>query len=165
MRQAMTRRDCHCGFVSILALAVGVIAGLGAVVFRGLIAVVHNVLFLGHFSILYDSSVFTPTSVWGAGVILVPVIGALGVTFIVVNFAPEAKGHGVPEVMDAIYYGRGIIRPVVAVAKSLASAVAIGTGAAVGREGPIIQIGAALGSTFGQVTRMAMGQRIILVAP
>jgi CIC family chloride channel protein len=66
--------------------------------------------------------------------------------------------------MDAIYYGRGIIRPVVAVAKSLASALAIGTGAAVGREGPIIQIGAALGSTFGQVIRMAMGQRIILVA-
>ncbi len=85
-------------------------------------------------------------------------------TFIVDNFAPEAKGHGVPEVMDAIYYNRGVIRPVVAVAKSLASALAIGSGAAVGREGPIIQIGSALGSTFGQVIRMSMGQRIILVA-
>ena len=56
------------------------------------------------------------------------------------------------------------IRPVVAVAKSLASALSIGSGAAVGREGPIIQIGSSLGSTFGQVIRMAMGQRIILVA-
>ena len=69
------------------------------------------------------------------------------------NFAPEAKGHGVPEVMDAIYYGRGIIRPVVAVVKSFASAIAIGSGAAVGREGPIIQIGSALGSTLGQIVR------------
>ena len=148
----------------LLALVVGIVTGIGAVVFRALIGLVHNVMFLGHLSFDYDSSLFTPPSPWGPLVILVPVIGAIGVTFIVSNFAPEAKGHGVPEVMDAIYYGRGIIRPVVAVAKSLASALAIGTGAAVGREGPIIQIGAALGSTFGQVIRMAMGQRIILVA-
>jgi chloride channel protein, CIC family len=148
----------------LLALAVGVVTGLGAVAFRDLIGVVHNVLFLGRFSFFYDASQFTPPSPWGAFVILVPVIGALGVTFIVNNFAPEARGHGVPEVMDAIYYQRGIIRPIVALAKSLASALAIGSGAAVGREGPIIQIGSALGSTLGQTIRMAVGQRIILVA-
>ena len=66
--------------------------------------------------------------------------------------------------MDAIYYKGGVIRPVVAAAKSLASAVAIGTGAAVGREGPIIQIGSALGSTFGQIIKLSAGQRITLVA-
>jgi CIC family chloride channel protein len=147
-----------------LSLVVGIVTGLGAVLFRALIGFVHNVMFLGHLSFYYDSSLFTPPSPWGAWVILVPVIGGIGVTFIVNNFAPEARGHGVPEVMDAIYYRRGIIRPVVAVAKSLASALAIGSGAAVGREGPIIQIGSALGSTFGQVIRMSMGQRIILVA-
>jgi chloride channel protein, CIC family len=151
-------------YLCLLALTVGIVTGLGAVVFRGLIGLVHNVMFLGRLSFEYDSSVFTATAPWGAFVILVPVLGAIGVTYIVSNFAPEAKGHGVPEVMDAIYYNRGVIRPVVAVAKSLASAVAIGTGAAVGREGPIIQIGAALGSTFGQLIRMSMGQRIILVA-
>jgi CIC family chloride channel protein len=74
-------------------------------------------------------------------------------TFLVSTFAPEARGHGVPEVMDAIYYKGGVIRPVVAVVKSLASAIAIGSGAAVGREGPIIQIGSALGSTLGQSPR------------
>jgi len=151
-------------WLCLLAIAVGVVTGLGAAVFRALIGLVHNVLFLGQFSFAYDSSLFTPASPWGIGVILVPVIGGIGVTFIVSTFAPEAKGHGVPEVMNAIYYGRGIIRPIVAVAKSLASALAIGSGAAVGREGPIIQIGSALGSTCGQIIRMSVAQRIILVA-
>ena len=150
--------------LSLLALVVGVVTGFGAVVFRALIGFIHNVLFLGQFTFHYDANVFTPASPWGPWVILVPVIGAVIVTFLVSKFAPEAKGHGVPEVMDAIYYGNGIIRPVVAVVKSLASAVAIGSGAAVGREGPIIQIGSALGSTFGQIIRMLPGERIILVA-
>ena len=150
--------------LSLLALLVGAVAGLGAVVFRGLIGLVHNLLFLGQFSLVYDARLFTPANPWGPFVILVPVIGAIGVTWLVSNFAPEAKGHGVPEVMDAIYYERGIIRPVVAIIKSLASALAIGSGAAVGREGPIIQIGAAMGSTLGQLIRMLPGQRITLVA-
>jgi CIC family chloride channel protein len=66
--------------------------------------------------------------------------------------------------MDAIFYKNGVIRPAVAVVKSLASALAIGSGAAVGREGPIIQIGSALGSTLGQRIRMSAGQRIVLIA-
>ncbi len=97
-------------------------------------------------------------------IILAPVIGGIVVTALVTNFAPEAKGHGVPEVMDAIYYREGIIRPVVAAVKSLASAFSIGSGAAVGREGPIIQIGASLGSSIGQLITMAPWQRITLVA-
>ena len=54
----------------------------------------------------------------------VPVVGGLIVTFLITNFAPEARGHGVPEVMDAIYYRERVIRPVVALIKSLASAPA-----------------------------------------
>jgi CIC family chloride channel protein len=150
--------------LSILALVVGIVTGFGAVVFRDLIGLIHNLLFLGQFVVRYDANLFTPPSPWGAGIILVPVLGGLVVTFLVSTFAPEAKGHGVPEVMDAIYYKGGVIRPVVAVVKSLASAIAIGSGAAVGREGPIIQIGSALGSTLGQIVRMPSGQRIILVA-
>jgi len=150
--------------LSVLAVLVGIVTGFGAVVFRDLIGLLHNLLFLGQFIVRYDANLFTPESPWGALVILVPVVGGLGVTFLVSTFAPEAKGHGVPEVMDAIYYKGGIIRPVVAVVKSLASAIAIGSGAAVGREGPIIQIGSALGSTLGQIIRMPAGQRIILVA-
>ena len=150
--------------MSLLAVVVGCITGFGAWAFRELIGLVHNLFFLRTFAFAYDSSLFTPANPWGAWVILVPAVGAIGVTFIIANFAPEAKGHGVPEVMDAIYYNGGRIRPIVAVAKSLASALAIGSGAAVGREGPIIQIGSALGSTLGQLIRMPSGQRITLVA-
>jgi hypothetical protein len=96
--------------------------------------------------------IFTPPlRPWGAWVIFVPVLAAVGVAYLVKTFAPEAKGHGVPEVMDAIYYNDGKIRSVVAVIKSLASALSIGSGGSVGREGPIIQIGAAFGSTLGQL--------------
>ncbi|MDE2164727.1 MAG: chloride channel protein [Alphaproteobacteria bacterium] len=150
--------------LSLLAIAVGIVGGVGAVVFRGLIALFHNFSFLGIFSVIYDANVFTAPSPWGAAVILAPVIGSILVTLLVTRFAPEAKGHGVPEVMDAIYYNQGKIRPVVAVVKSLASAICIGTGGAVGREGPIIQIGASFGSTIGQIIRMAPWQRITLVA-
>lgn len=138
--------------------------GLGAWLFRDLIGLVHNLFFAGRWAIRYDSNQFTAPAPWGAWVILAPVIGAVGVTFLVSTFAPEAKGHGVPEVMDAIYHKAGVIRPVVALVKSLASALAIGSGASVGREGPIIQIGSALDSTLGQWVRMPPGQRIALVA-
>jgi CIC family chloride channel protein len=152
------------GQLSLLALGLGVVTGFGAVLFRDLIGLIHNLFFTGHAVIHYDANMFTAPSPWGALIILVPVVGAIGVTFLVTNFAPEAKGHGVPEVMDAIYYKGGVIRPIVALVKSLASAIAIGSGASVGREGPIIQIGSALGSTFGQLVRMPAGQRIALVA-
>jgi CIC family chloride channel protein len=150
--------------LSLLALALGIVTGLGAVLFRDLIGLIHNLLFTAHAVVRYDANVFTAPAPWGPLVILVPVVGAIGVTFLVTNFAPEAKGHGVPEVMDAIYYKGGVIRPVVALVKSLASALAIGSGSSVGREGPIIQIGSALGSTLGQIVRMPVGQRIALVA-
>jgi chloride channel protein, CIC family len=151
------------GFL-ILATLTGVIAGLGAVVFRALIAFVHNGLFYGRFSTVYDANLHTAPSTWGPFVILVPVLGSFGVTFLVTHFAPEAKGHGVPEVMDAVYYGKGVVRPVVAVFKSLASALSIGSGGSVGREGPIAQIGSAFGSTVGQLFTMTTKQRITLIA-
>ncbi len=146
------------------SLVIGAVGALGAVVFRGLIAFFHNLLFLGQISVYYDANVHTPESPWGAWVILVPVVGAVGVAFLVRNFAPEAKGHGVPEVMDAIYYHKGVIRPIVAVVKSLASALSIGSGGSVGREGPIIQIGSSFGSTLGQLLKLPPWQRATLIA-
>ena len=151
-------------FICMLAFAVGIIAGLGAWGFRMLIGLIHNILFLGKFQFYYDANLHTMGDPWGPWVILVPVIGALVVAWLVKTFAPEAKGHGVPEVMDAIYYNESKIRPVVGLIKALASAVCIGSGGSVGREGPIIQIGASFGSTLGQILRLPARQSVTLIA-
>jgi CIC family chloride channel protein len=145
-------------------MLVGGVGGVGAWVFRMMIAAVHNLFFLGRFSLVYDANLHTPPSPWGAGVVLVPVAGAVAVVFLVKHFAPEAKGHGVPEVMEAIYYKSGVIRPVVAVVKAVASAISIGSGGSVGREGPIVQIGSAFGSTLGQTRRLSVSDTRLLIA-
>ncbi len=150
--------------LSMLAILVGIVAGFGAIAFRALIAIIHNGMLLGKFSIFYDANIHTQPSPWGKYVMFVPVLGALGVAFLVKNFAPEAKGHGVPEVMDSVYYNKGKIRPIVAAIKSIASALSIGSGGSIGREGPIIQIGSSFGSTVGQLIRMPAWQRITLIA-
>ena len=147
-----------------LAFVIGIVAALGAVFFRYLIAVIHNGLFLGNLSFIYDANVFDPPTPWGPFVILVPVIGGLIVVWLVQTFAPEAKGHGVPEVMFAIYHNKGNVRGIVAVIKSFASALSIGTGASVGREGPIIQIGASFGSTLARKLHLARWQKITMIA-
>jgi CIC family chloride channel protein len=147
-----------------LAVLLGVVAGLGAYGFRALIAFFHDLLFLGTLSIHYETNQHTPPSPWGLGIVFVPGIGALAVVFLVENFAPEAKGHGVPEVMDAIYYKKGVIRPIVAAVKSFASAISIGSGGSVGREGPIIQIGAAFASSVGRLAGASRWQLATLVA-
>ncbi len=124
------------------ALLVGLGTGLGAVAFRYLI---QGMEWIG-----YD---WMPrvTESWGlAYIIIVPMIGGLIVGPLIYFFAREAKGHGVPEVMEAVALRGGRIRPIVAIVKSLASAITIGSGGSVGREGPIVQIGSALGSTLGQ---------------
>ena len=148
----------------LLALGVGIMTGVGAVALRSLIGLIHNAMFNGIFKIAYDANILEGPSRFGNWVILSPVLGGLVVVYLVERFAPEAKGHGVPEVMDAIYYKRGDIRGVVAVIKSLASALSIGSGASVGREGPIIQIGSALGSAFSKAIGLSAGQKITLLS-
>ncbi len=101
-RQEREIRPLNLAALSALAFGVGIVTGLGAVLFRDLIGLIHNLLFLGAAAVNYDANLFTPLSPWGPFVILVPVLGAVIVTFLVNNFAPEARGHGVPEVMDAI---------------------------------------------------------------
>jgi CIC family chloride channel protein len=157
-------RGLHTLALALLASLLGVVAGVGALGFRTLIALCHNAFFLGKLGMTYDANVHTAPSPWGVAVALVPAVGALFVVFLVKNFAPEARGHGVPEVMDAIYYQKSVIRPVVALVKSLASALSIGSGGSVGREGPIIQIGAAFASWIGRLLGVSRWQLATLVA-
>lgn len=147
-----------------LALAVGVMTGFGAVAFRALFALVHNVFYNGRLSLAFDANQSEGPSRFGDLVLLSPVIGGLIVVYLVKKFATEAKGHGVPEVMDAVFYKHGNIRGKVALVKALASALSIGSGAAVGREGPIIQIGSALGSAFSQLIGLSTWQKITLLS-
>jgi len=129
------------------ALFVGIGTGAGAVIFRYLI---QAVVWIGY------EWVPAITADWGkAYVLIVPTIGGLLVGPLIFYFAREAKGHGVPEVMEAVALRGGRIRPIVAVVKSLASSISIGSGGSVGREGPIVQIGSALGSTVGQLLHLS----------
>ena len=156
-----------------LALLVGAGAGLGAIVFRYLI-LWFTQIFSGHndYSATagivhpFFSGAINPHVSWlGIGfVILAPAVGGLIYGPLIDRFAREARGHGVPEVMLAVAERGGRISPAVAVVKSLASALCIGSGGSVGREGPIVQIGSALGSTLGQVVRLPESRLRLLVA-
>ncbi|MEW6182117.1 MAG: chloride channel protein [Bacillota bacterium] len=130
----------------LLAVVVGVAAALGAVAFRWLIGGFHGLFFDGGRHVLSFLGRFY--------VILIPAAGGLLVGPLVYCFAREAKGHGVPEVMEAVALKGGRIRPRVAVVKALASSICIGSGGSVGREGPIVQIGSAVGSAIGQWLRL-----------
>ena len=145
----------------VLALFVGVITGLGAVGFRWLIVTAGN-FFFGH-GAQGGQVLGGDSSISHYMVPLIPMIGGLLVGPIVAFFAPEAKGHGVPEVMEAVALKGGVIRPRVALAKSVASALCIGSGGSAGREGPIVQIGAATASTIGILFRMSADRVKILV--
>jgi CIC family chloride channel protein len=148
-----------------LSLLVGAGAGLGAVAFRYMI-LGFTYAFTGHRDYSAAGHASNPL-VPGLGiwfVVLAPVIGGLIYGPLVSRFAPEARGHGVPEVMLAVNRLGGRMRPQVPIVKSLASAVCIGSGGSVGREGPIVQIGSALGSVLGQFVRVTESELRLLVA-
>ena len=163
-RFASLLRSSSWGLVG-LALLVGAGAGGGAIVFRWLIRT-FTLALSGHPD--YAATPGAPHPLLpGLGrwfVIGAPVVAGLLYGPLVHFFAREARGHGVPEVMYAVARRGGRIAPQVAAVKALASALCIGGGGSVGREGPIVQIGAALGSTVGRVVKVAEPRMKVLVA-
>jgi chloride channel protein, CIC family len=141
-----------------LAVLVGVAGGFGAIGFRYLIDF-FQWLFYGSGARLLD---FIETVPWYLRV-FVPAVGGFLVGLLVFFLAREAKGHGVPEVMESVVLKSGVIRKRIVVIKSLASAICIGTGGSVGREGPIVQIGSAIGSTLGQWLKVSQDRIRTLV--
>ncbi len=143
------------GGMFLLALVVGAGAGLGAVAFRYLIYF-FTWLATGHSEFGQGGYVGSSHLPWlGLGFfVVIPVIGGLVYGPLIYRWAREARGHGVPEVMIAVADNGGRIRWQVSVVKALASALCIGSGGSVGREGPIVQIGSALASSVGQGVRM-----------
>ncbi len=142
----------------VAAIVCGLGGGLGAVGLHRLIHISQWIFFDAHDSFL---AAVEAAPAWRR--IAMPALGGLIVAPIVYFFAREAKGHGVPEVMKAILIRGGAIRPRVVAVKALTAAVTIGSGGSAGREGPIVQIGAALGSAFGQALRVSTIQLRTLV--
>lgn len=136
--------------MGVVAVFLGVAGGFGAVGFRYLINFFQKISY-GSSENLLDIVQSIPWyhKVW------VPALGGLVVGPLVYFLAREAKGHGVPEVMEAVAIRGGLIRKRIVLIKTMASAVCIATGGSVGREGPIVQIGSAIGSTIGQLLKVS----------
>ena len=161
---AWLRRSENSALV-VLAIGVGALAGIGAVAFRWLItAATHFFTGTGDYSDAGHAA--HPWLPWLGPffVVIVPVVGGLIYGPLVHRFAKDARGHGVPEVMYAINKRAGRIPAKVALIKALASAITIGSGGSVGREGPIVQIGSAIGSTIARWTKLNESQVRLLVA-
>ncbi len=133
-------------FLIVTAVIVGVGGGFGAVAFRALIS--------GETFLAFNVVGVALGRVFGVVAIVVQLaLGGIIAAWIASTFAPEAKGHGVPEVMEAVALRGGKMRPRVIAVKALASATSIGFGGSCGREGPIVQIGSTIGSVIGQLVR------------
>ncbi len=138
--------------IALMALAVGVGGAVASVLFVWMID-----------SVTHLSDWATSRLGW-VGLIGTAALGGLIVGLMVFFFAKEAKGHGVPNVMAAIALKGGRIRPRVVAVKGIASAITIATGGSAGREGPIVQVGSALGSAIGQWFKVSESNMKTLVA-
>jgi chloride channel protein, CIC family len=144
-----------------MAVVVGVVAAGGAILLRALIRAVQW-LFFDQGERLGLALGFP----WAERLhmLVAPAIGMVVVSWMVRKWAPETRGHGVPEVQFAVRMLGGRIRARVAALKAVASAISIGSGGSVGREGPIVQIGSSLGSTLSQILGLGADQTKVLVA-
>ena len=171
-RNLVLQRGGHLYMVA-AAVAVGLAGAAGAVLFRLMIRTVQAIAFGGADGIselvsegllaeANDPLLIAEVMPWYLR-LAIPAIGGLIVGPLIYFFAREARGHGVPEVIKAVALRGGVIRMRIVGIKALASALSIGTGGSVGREGPIVQIGSAVGSALGQFLRLPTQQVRTLV--
>jgi len=139
-------------FMIIVPILIGLLGGVGAA----------GLKFLIHFfqDLFWKNQEYAASWIM---TIVIPAAGAFLVGLIIYFFSREAKGHGVPEVMEAISLRNGIIRARVVFSKAIASSITIASGGSVGREGPIIQIGSAIGSSLGQLFKISRRRMQTLV--
>jgi CIC family chloride channel protein len=147
--------------VSVLAAAIGLVAGLIAFALYKLIGLFTNLFFFHRWSTDFSSAQHNSL---GWLVIVVPVIGGLIVGVMAKYGTSKIKGHGIPEAMEAVLFNRSRIAPRVAILKPISAAIAIGTGGPFGAEGPIIQTGGAIGSLVGQAFHTTAVERKVLLA-
>ncbi|NLS05496.1 chloride channel protein [Rhizobium sp. P32RR-XVIII] len=143
-----------------MAVIVGTGGAFAAWVLVSLIALVTNVVWFGHMSIVAPSFVDLPRSAW---MVAAPVLGGLVIGLMARFGSEKIRGHGIPEAIEAILIGGSRMSPKVAVLKPLSSAISIGTGGPFGAEGPIIMTGGAIGSLFAQFFHMSSAERKTLL--
>ncbi|MBO7745741.1 chloride channel protein [Paenibacillus sp. MWE-103] len=151
------RLEAESFLLLLVAAGIGIGGGFGAVGFRKVVELA-GYLFYGR------SADEISQYVYGIRTLIMPALGGLLTGLLIYLFAREAKGHGVPEVMVAVTDKGGVIRKRIVLVKALASALTIGSGGSVGREGPIVHIGSAWGSAFGQWLGISKRRLPLLVA-
>ena len=149
------------GLISLLAAAIGILAGIIAYVLYDLIGLFTNLAYYHEWSFHFRSPENTPLGLW---IIITPVIGGIIIGFMAKYGSSKIKGHGIPEAMEAVLTTRSRIEAKVAILKPLSAAIAIGTGGPFGAEGPIIQTGGAFGSLVGQLIATTAAERKVLLA-
>ncbi|TCK39228.1 H+/Cl- antiporter ClcA [Paraburkholderia sp. BL8N3] len=143
-----------------LAAAIGAVATLAAIALLALIHLFTNLFFFGTFSFAERSPAHHALGAW---VIAVPVAGGLIVGLIARYGSEKIRGHGIPEAIEAILFGKSRMSPKVAVLKPLSSGIVIGSGGPFGAEGPIIMTGGALGSLIAQCVKLTAAERKTLL--
>lgn len=172
LQQLLKRFELHSlGKWILLACLVGVVAGLGAIVFDVLgQAVVRYSLteFAGYQPLdaagEHDRFEFEPDFFSPWKIVAIMAVGGLISGTLVYTFAPEAEGAGTDAAIDAFHNKRGQIRLRIPLIKTLASAITLGTGGSGGREGPIALIGAGFGSWLASRLKLSNRERRVLLA-
>lgn len=161
-----------------LSALVGAVAGLGAVLLVSMLEFTQW-LFMGKcvgyfpegaanepimFEVLHTISQTGSTELRLWLIPILPALGGLISSFLVLKFAPEAEGHGTDSAIEAYHFRGGKVRPVVPPIKAVATSILIGTGGSAGCEGPITQIGSGFGSTLATLLKLPVAQRRMLMA-
>ncbi|MFN2531793.1 MAG: chloride channel protein [Pyrinomonadaceae bacterium] len=149
-------RDKRVLVLSLMATVIGALSALVAQALVWLIATITNVAFYGRLSSFFISPANHRLGVW---VIFIPIIGGLIIGLMARYGSEKIRGHGIPEALEAILFGRSRMEPKIALLKPLSSAIAIGTGGPFGAEGPIIMTGGAIGSLFAQLFHLSAAER------
>lgn len=154
---------------TLLGILIGVVSGLGGIVFNYMIKVGTRfftqdlVAYLSPANITGLSPLGFPLHRWM--MLWIPAFGGFFSGFLVSRFAPEAEGHGTDAMIDSFHRKKGIVRKQVPVIKAIASAITIGSGGSAGKEGPIAQIGSGFGSILASLLKLSdTERRIILLA-
>lgn len=159
-RLADFTRDKRVLILSLMAIVIGALSAVVAKILVWLIAIITNLVFYRTLSSEFVSPVNHRLGPW---VILVPVVGGLVIGLMAKFGSEKIRGHGIPEALEAILFGRSRMEPKVAVLKPLSSAISIGTGGPFGAEGPIIMTGGAVGSLFAQMFHLSPAERKTLL--